>query len=72
MATRPPESAATTTPNEAFKAYAPGYVHVDVEYLPQLADENARRGVFVAIDRATRWVFIAIKAIAQPPRLGAS
>ena len=29
--------------------------------LPQMADETARRYVFVAIDRATRWVYIAIK-----------
>jgi transposase InsO family protein len=33
-----------------------------VKYLPQMADESARRYVFVAIDRATRWVFIALKA----------
>ena len=46
---------------QPFKAYEPGYVHVDVKYLPQRADETARRYVFVAIDRATRWVFIAIK-----------
>jgi transposase InsO family protein len=45
-----------------FKAYEPGYVHLDVKYLPQMADETARRYVFVAIDRATRWVFIAIKS----------
>ncbi|NDY94102.1 IS481 family transposase, partial [Ideonella livida] len=45
-----------------FKAYEPGYVHMDVKYLPQMADEQARRYVFVAIDRATRWVFIAIKS----------
>ena len=38
------------------------YVHIDVKYLPQMADERARRYVFVAIDRATRWVFISIKA----------
>ena len=58
----------------AFKAYAPGYLHVDVKYLPQMADgeadqktvrgtvfpPNARRYLFVAIDRATRWVFIRI------------
>ena len=59
---RLPVPAATTTPDQAFKAYAPGYVHVDVKYLPQMADEDARRYVFVAIDRATRWVFIAIKS----------
>lgn len=39
----------------------PGYIHVDVKYLPQMEDESQRRYVFVAIDRATRWVFIAIK-----------
>ncbi len=38
-----------------FKAYEPGSVHVDVKYLPQMADEDRRRYLFVAIDRATRW-----------------
>ena len=47
--------------SKPFKAYEPGYVHVDVKYLPQMQDETERRYVFVAIDRATRWVFIAIK-----------
>ncbi len=32
----------------------PGYVHVDVKRLPQMADEDRRRVLFVAIDRATR------------------
>ncbi|TCJ18390.1 IS481 family transposase [Parasulfuritortus cantonensis] len=45
-----------------FKAYVPGFVHVDVKYLPQMADEDKRRYLFVAIDRATRWVFIAVYA----------
>ena len=44
----------------AFKAYEPGYLHVDVKYLPQMAEETSRRYLFVAIDRATRWVFIRI------------
>jgi len=44
-----------------FKAYEPSYVHVNVKYLPQMQDEDQRRYVFAAIDRATRWVFIAIK-----------
>lgn len=48
-------------PYKAFKAYEPGYLHMDVKYLPQMADETTRRYLFVAIDRATRWVFIAIK-----------
>jgi len=60
--------------HKAFKAYEPGYLHVDVKYLPQMADgeadqktvrgtvfpPNARRYLFVAIDRAIRWVFIRI------------
>lgn len=49
------------TPVKAFKSYLPGYLHIDVKYLPQMADETTRRYLFVAIDRATRWVFIAIK-----------
>jgi transposase InsO family protein len=59
---RLPVEAKTETPHKPFKAYAPGFVHVDVKYLPQMADETARRYLFVAIDRATRWVFIQIKA----------
>ena len=46
--------------HSAFKAYEPGYLHIDVKYLPQMADETSRRYLFVAIDRATRWVFIGI------------
>jgi transposase InsO family protein len=34
---------------------------MDVKYLPQMQDESSRRYLFVAIDRATRWVFVAIK-----------
>ena len=45
---------------KAFRAYEPGYLHVDVKYLPQMADETARRYLFVAIDRATRWVFVRV------------
>ena len=49
--------------HSAFKAYEPGCIHIDVKYLPQIADETSRRSLFVAIDRATRWVFIrAFKA----------
>ncbi|HYN81546.1 MAG TPA: IS481 family transposase [Gemmatimonadaceae bacterium] len=45
---------------KAFKAYVPGFVHVDVKYLPQMIDETGHRYLFVAIDRATRWVHIAL------------
>jgi transposase InsO family protein len=43
-----------------FKSYDPGFVHVDVKYLPALQGEP-RRYLFVAIDRATRWVYVALK-----------
>ena len=48
-------------PHKAFKSYEPGFMHMDVKYLPQMQDEAKRRYLFVAIDRATRWVFVAIK-----------
>ena len=44
----------------SFKAYEPGYLHIDINYLPQMTDESTRRYLFVAIDRATRWVFVRI------------
>jgi len=49
-----------TTAKKGFKDYAPGYFHVDIKYLPQMPDETERRYLFVAIDRATRWVFLHI------------
>ena len=58
-APNPPDSE-----RKPFKAYEPGYVHVNEKYLPQMQDEDKRRYVFVAIARATRWVFIAIKTAA--------
>ena len=54
------EDRAAGPEHSAFKAYQPGYIHIDVKYLPQMADESRRRHLFVAIDRATRWVFIRI------------
>lgn len=46
--------------HKAFKSYEPGYLHVDVKYLPQMSNETSRRYLFVGIDRATRWVFIRL------------
>jgi len=40
--------------HSGFKAYEPGYIHIDLKYLPQMANETSRRYLFVAIDRATR------------------
>jgi len=48
------------SPKKSFKDYEPGFVHVDVKYLPQMQDENQRKYLFVAIDRATRWVYLEI------------
>jgi hypothetical protein len=47
---------------KTFKDYKPGYLNIDIKYLPQMPDEKARRYLFVAIDRATRWVFMYIYA----------
>lgn len=43
---------------KTFKDYEPGFLHVDIKYLPQMPDETQRRYLFVAIDRATRWVYL--------------
>jgi transposase InsO family protein len=53
-------TAVQAIPAKSFKAYAPGYVHVDVKYLPKLNDAP-RQYLFVAIDRASRWVYVAVK-----------
>lgn len=59
---RLPVEEAPARPTKAFKAYEPGYLHIDVKYLPQMPDETQRRYLFVAIDRATRWVYTEIRA----------
>ena len=46
--------------HKPFRTYEPGYLHLDVKYLPQMAHEDRRRFLFVAIDRATRWVFVRV------------
>ena len=53
-----PKEDAPKTPAKGFKDYTPGFVHMDVKYLPQMADEDQRTYLFVAIDRATRWVYL--------------
>lgn len=47
---------------KTFKDYDPGFVHVDIKYLPRMPDEASRKYLFVGIDRATRWVFMEIRA----------
>lgn len=55
-----PQTEPPTTVKE-FKAYEPGFVHIDIKYLPQMPDESKRRYLFVAIDRATRWVYLEVR-----------
>jgi transposase-like protein len=55
-----PREAPETQSSQAFKDYEPGFVHVDVKYLPPMPDEDARQYLFAAIDRATRWVYVEI------------
>ena len=54
---QPPPAKATP---KGFKDYVPGFIHIDVKYLQQMCDEDRRRYAFVAIDRATRWVFVRL------------
>ncbi len=55
-----PQDESAVKPVKTFKAYEPGFVHIDIKYLPQMPDERQRRYLFVAIDRATRWVHIGL------------
>jgi hypothetical protein len=55
-----PEQDGQVKPLKTFKDYEPGYLHIDIKYLPQMPDENRRRYLYVAIDRATRWVYMRI------------
>ncbi len=41
-----------------FKNYKPGYLHIDVKYLPKIDGE--RKYLFVAIDRKTRLVYMKV------------
>jgi transposase InsO family protein len=44
-----------------FAANKPEFVHIDLKYLPPMTGEFSLRYLFVAIDRATRWVFVQVK-----------
>ena len=47
--------------HKPFKDYEPGFVHIDIKHLPQMPDEQQKRYLYVAIDRATRWVYLEIR-----------
>lgn len=55
-----PKDESEKKPVKTFKDYEPGYLHIDIKYLPKMPDEASRSYLFVAIDRATRWVYLAI------------
>jgi Integrase core domain len=57
LATLKPKAPALV--HKSFKSYVPGFV--GIKYLPQLVDQTSRSYLFMAIDRATRWVFVQIK-----------
>lgn len=44
--------------SQPFKAYEPGFLHIDCTYLPKM--EGQTRFAFVAIDRATRMAFVQL------------
>lgn len=47
-------------PKKTFKDYEPGYIHIDIKYLPKMSDAKAHPYLYVAIDRASRMVCLAI------------
>src|ERR687889_702513 len=60
---RPPSDQARK-PHGRFRTYELGFVHVDVKHLPKLRDKDGvtrKRFLFVAIDRCSRWVHVAVK-----------
>ena len=46
--------------HNGLKASAPGYIHIVVKYPLHMANGTSRRYLFVALDRATQWVFIVM------------
>jgi len=47
-------------PVKPFKDYEPGFIHMDIKYLPRMPDESEHRYLYVGIDRATRWVHLDV------------
>jgi transposase InsO family protein len=61
---RLPAQSRSRRPDGAFKEYGLGFVHMDVKHLPKLRDKEGvtrKRFLFVAIDRCSRWVYLAVK-----------
>ncbi|MCO7230941.1 MULTISPECIES: DDE-type integrase/transposase/recombinase [unclassified Cobetia] len=45
-----------------FMDYEPGYVHIDIKHLSQRLDGDQKRYLYIAIDRATRWVYLEVRS----------
>ena len=61
---RLPPASRSRKPKGTFKDYDLGFVHVDVKHLPKLRTgdgESRKRYLYVAIDRASRFVHLAVK-----------
>jgi transposase InsO family protein len=61
---RLPRPSRSRKPDGTFKTYDLGFVHLDVKHLPKLRDRNdesRKRYLYVAIDRASRFVHLAVK-----------
>lgn len=61
---RLPPSEQTRKPHGSFKDYEVSFIYVDVKHLPKLRDRagsTRKRFLYVAIDRASRYVHLAVK-----------
>ena len=61
---RLPPAEQARQPHGTFMDYEAGFVHVDVKHLPKLRDRDGttrKRYLYVAIDRASRYVHLAVK-----------
>src|ERR687885_2311927 len=61
---RLPPASRSRKPNGTFKTYDLGFVHVDVKPLPKLRTQDGqsrKRSLYVAIDRASRFVHLGVK-----------
>src|SRR5687767_8114372 len=61
---RLPAANRSRKPHGAFKDYELGFVHLDVKHLPKLRDRGGvtrKRYLYVAIDRCSRFVHLAVK-----------
>ncbi|GJD65937.1 IS481 family transposase ISBxe4 [Methylobacterium frigidaeris] len=61
---RLPTANPSCRPHGEFKEYDVGFLHMDVKHLPKLRDKDGstrKRYLYVAIDRASRFVHLAVK-----------